>query len=408
MSTRSRTPARSSRVDLSRLSDLRHSGREKSPRGVRGRCEGARPRGRAPRRAASPSVTSLSPSSYSTLGGLGGHAIERTAVARLRTDREALRGGPSRDPAGTLDLAVFPASAAGPDLREIVLGSRGEVRDPDRGDRSRHSRSPNGRSFSPSSFPDFGTGSGRHAPSRPGPPSPFHVAPRDAGGDRGRRSSWPVTRDSMTALWRGICGFDGKRESKCLLLVGLSGRREDRPGSPEADARNSRDRMAGVYVGNGLRERWLRSRFFAPYLRNALWDAGYAVDTVETAAPLEPPSLSLRDGVEGALSRGASWRSARASMSSLICRISISDGSSLYTTYLFRLAEDPDENLRPLESLLKAAASRVDQGRARHDQPPARRRRRTISRISSPRKRERGRLGPSILFFRGHSIRRAS
>ncbi len=36
-------------------------------------------------------------------------------------------GGHVETPSGPLDLPPFPASAAGPDLREIVLGSEGRL-----------------------------------------------------------------------------------------------------------------------------------------------------------------------------------------------------------------------------------------------------------------------------------------
>ena len=36
-------------------------------------------------------------------------------------------GGRIKSPSGTLDIPPFPASAAGPDLREMMLGSEGRL-----------------------------------------------------------------------------------------------------------------------------------------------------------------------------------------------------------------------------------------------------------------------------------------
>jgi len=103
-------------------------------------------------------------------------------------------------------------------------------------------------------------------------------------------------------------------------------------------------------------ERWRRTRFRPPYLRNALWESGYAVDTLETAVPWSVLP-SLRAGVERALREGLGEIGERVHVFSHASH-PYPDGSSLYTTYLFRLAEDPDENLRRWQSL-KGAASRA-------------------------------------------------
>ena len=58
---------------------------------------------------------------------LGRHPLVRTALARVRADRGALRRGRLESPAGTLELPTSPASAAGPDLRQLVLGSEGRL-----------------------------------------------------------------------------------------------------------------------------------------------------------------------------------------------------------------------------------------------------------------------------------------
>ena len=69
----------------------------------------------------------------------------------------------------------------------------------------------------------------------------------------------------------------------CLLLLGLAGRTrrrrgdgrrgdEDRPEARAVSRRRTPSGGAGTPAGSA-----------SPYLRNALWDAGYAVDTLETA-----------------------------------------------------------------------------------------------------------------------------
>ncbi len=112
---------------------------------------------------------------------------------------------------------------------------------------------------------------------------------------------------------------------------------------------------AGV-AGPGIGKAWQHGRFAAPYLRNALWDAGYAVDTLETATDWATlPDLAaaigrtLRHGIEAAGERVHAFSHLSHAYPT---------GSSLYATYVFRLADDPDETLERWRTL-KAAASRV-------------------------------------------------
>jgi alkyldihydroxyacetonephosphate synthase len=41
--------------------------------------------------------------------------------------------------------------------------------------------------------------------------------------------------------------------------------------------------LGGVHVGRYMGEKWKQNRFRNVYLRNAAWQHGYAIDTVETA-----------------------------------------------------------------------------------------------------------------------------
>jgi alkyldihydroxyacetonephosphate synthase len=91
-------------------------------------------------------------------------------------------------------------------------------------------------------------------------------------------------------------------------------------------------------------------------LRDALWEAGYAVDTLETA--IDWTRLAdLATGIEGALRHGLDDIGERVLAFSHLSHVYPS-GSSLYTTYMFRPATDPDETLDRWRRL-KTAASRV-------------------------------------------------
>jgi len=64
---------------------------------------------------------------YSTLGGwIATRSCGQQSLAYGRIER-LFAGGRLETPVGALDLPPFPASAAGPDLRELVLGSEGRL-----------------------------------------------------------------------------------------------------------------------------------------------------------------------------------------------------------------------------------------------------------------------------------------
>ena len=101
---------------------------------------------------------------------------------------------------------------------------------------------------------------------------------------------------------------------------------------------------------------WRKNRFRTPYLRDALWGAGYAVDTLETAAAWSavPGLLSaLAPMMRRALAAEGEKVHAFTHLSHVY-----PSGSSIYVTYVFRLAADPDATLARWRAV-KDAASRA-------------------------------------------------
>ena len=115
-------------------------------------------------------------------------------------------------------------------------------------------------------------------------------------------------------------------------------------------------RHRGVGVGSSPGKEWFKNRFRAPYLRNSLWSLGYAVDTLETAVPWGRMSATVAD-VESALATGLESDGERVHVFTHLSHV-YPHGTSVYTTYLFRLAEDPGETLDRWQRL-KTAASRA-------------------------------------------------
>ncbi len=114
-------------------------------------------------------------------------------------------------------------------------------------------------------------------------------------------------------------------------------------------------------MGKTIGKIWGKNRFRSAYLRNTLWDLGYAVDTLETAVTWGKVTSTM-DAIETALKMCATrWNESIHAFSHL--SHVYPTGSSIYTTFVFPLSETPQATLDRWRSF-KQAASRtiVDAG----------------------------------------------
>ena len=261
-------------------------------------------------------------------------------------------GGHLETPAGPLDLRPFPASAAGPDLREVVLGSEGRagiltdvivraVRRPRRSQVRAYAVPTWERAL------ELARGLG-------GSGLPLGMV----------RVSTPIESATTLAIaaddrarrWlRRYLAWRQQGPEPCLVLVGIHG--EDAVVTAVDGEVVRRVRAARGVGVPGVAQAWRRDRFAAPYLRNALWDAGYAVDTLETAADWTTiPALAAALGP--ALRHGLEADGERVHAFSHLSH-GYPSGSSLYATYVFRQAADPDETLDRWRRLKGAASETI-------------------------------------------------
>lgn len=261
-------------------------------------------------------------------------------------------GGHIETPLGPLDLPPLPASAAGPDLRHLVLGSEGRLGVITRAT-VRVRPLPRRETFLAAFFPDWQSGAAA-------------VRCTVQGGLRlsMMRLSDPQETETTLALagrerlvaWanRGLrlLGFGA---SRCLLIYGVTG--DDRPtAAAHRQARAVFRRYGGLYVGPMIGHQWRKTRFTTPYLRNTLWDLGYALDTLESALPwsaLLPAAEAVRSSLRLALDQAGRPGLVFAHISHVY-----GDGAGFYVTFLFPRSSEPDETLT-LWQQLKAAASQA-------------------------------------------------
>ena len=288
---------------------------------------------------------------YSTVGGwVAARSAGQESLGFGRI--EALyAGGRVETPSGRFDLPTQPASAAGPDRRAWILGSEGRlglITDVT----LRTVPRPAHHVIRGYSLPDWERGiEVARSLARSGLPLTMVrlATPAET------RSTFALA-DERSRRWLGrYLRWRGRGPEACLLLVGIAGTTGVLRATEGEVARVVKS-ARGIGVP-GVGAAWLRERFRGPYLRNALWEAGYAADTLETAVDWERlPTLAA--ALTPALRHGLEADDERVHAFSHLSHVYPS-GSSLYVTYLYRVAADPDETLDRWRRLKRIASETI-------------------------------------------------
>jgi alkyldihydroxyacetonephosphate synthase len=259
---------------------------------------------------------------YATLGGFAAARSSGQASAGYGRFDERVVGLQVATPAGSLQLGRAPRTAAGPDLRQLFLGSEGalgvitalslEVRP-----------SPAARRYDGWRFPDFRAGTQALRRLAQDGPSPTVLRLSDE-----VETALNLARPDAVGADSGggclaIAGYEGTDEDLAVRVAGAEAVLRDCGGQPVPDAGQS----------------WEHGRFSAPYLRDALLDVGALVETLETAA-FWSSIPRLYETVRGALTEALA---AQGTPPLVLCHVShvYRSGASLYFTVACAQAEDP-------------------------------------------------------------------
>ncbi|OQY31392.1 MAG: hypothetical protein B6243_08550 [Anaerolineaceae bacterium 4572_5.2] len=205
-------------------------------------------------------------------------------------------GGALESPAGTLKMPLYPASAAGPDLREMILGSEGRMGVLTEAT-VKVSPLPERDDFHAIFFPDWEravTAARRIIQAG----LPLSMLRLSSAIETETTLALAGHKTLIGAMEKAIALF-GAGEEKCMLLIGFTGQ-EAIVKAARKQALSIAGKQKGVHVGRSFGKQWHKNRFRSPYLRNALWEAGYAVDTLETAVPWSGTQATL-EAIERAL-----------------------------------------------------------------------------------------------------------
>ncbi|SOE00134.1 FAD-binding oxidoreductase [Blastococcus haudaquaticus] len=281
---------------------------------------------------------------------LGGYAATRSAgqsstgVGRFD---ELVAGLTLTTPSGVLELGHPPATAAGPDLLGVALGSEGTL-----GiitELSLRVRpKPATSSYEGWSFRSWVAGLAALQ----------QLARHDLLPDVVRLSDADETRANLlmasgtgAKLLRGSLRARGHADG-CLLVLGWEGLPPLVRARMKAAAASLRDGGA-IRLGPKVGQAWKKNRFHGPYLRDQLMDGGLLVETLETAATWSALP-TVYDAVRRALRESLTRAGRRPLIMSHVSH-GYPTGASLYVTVL----ADRDETL-PIQQWLTAKRAATD------------------------------------------------
>jgi alkyldihydroxyacetonephosphate synthase len=210
---------------------------------------------------------------FASIGGFAATRSSGQDSAGYGRFDDMIRGLRVITPAGVLDLGRAPQSAAGPDLRQLVIGSEGVFGVITQVRVAVHP-APQTTRYEAWSFPDFATGAAAlRAVTQTGTgptvirlsdeaETGVNLATTESIGDS------PILGDTSTGGCLAITVFEGTQAHA---------------ESRHAETRALMTAHGGTSLGEDLALAWERGRFGAPYLRDALLANGALCETLETA-----------------------------------------------------------------------------------------------------------------------------
>lgn len=281
----------------------------------------------------------------STLGGWVASRSSGQQSLRYGRIEQMFAGGKMETPQGCLEIPTIPASSAGPDIREMVMGSEGrmgifsEVK-------VRVTRFADQEDFYVLFFPSW-----NHAKdaARRLVQSKVQLSML--------RISNPVETDSHIAM-SGHAGqmawmerylrLRGIDQGKSMMTLGITGS----PAQCRAAKKLTMEAVRafkGINIGAYAGSKWAEKRFKQPYLREAMWEQGYVVDTVETSADWSNID-SLMNKMEDSLRTSLNDEGEKVHAFTHLSHF-YSQGSSIYTTYIFRAGSSYEQTLERWKKL---------------------------------------------------------
>jgi alkyldihydroxyacetonephosphate synthase len=259
---------------------------------------------------------------YATIGGFAVTRSSGQSSAGYGRFDSLVVGLTVATPQGMLELGSSPANAAGPDLRELVMGSEGAF-GVVTAVRVRVRRLPAVKTYDAWQFASFAEGATAMRTLAQAGMLPTVIRLSDE------------AETSINLARPAEVGADGGSAGGCLMIAGYEGT-QDAVDARRAACTALLEGLGGTNLGEEGGQAWAHGRFHGPYLRDSLLDVGVLVETLETVtfwSNLDHVYQSIKQALTESLGESTI----------VLCHIShvYETGASLYFTVATRQAEDP-------------------------------------------------------------------
>jgi alkyldihydroxyacetonephosphate synthase len=257
---------------------------------------------------------------YATIGGFAATRSSGQSSAGYGRFDSLVVGLPVATPVGELRLGHAPASAAGPDLRQLILGSEGSF-GVITSVTVRVRKRPTASAYDGWSWPSFAAGT---------------TAVRALAQAGVLPTVVRLSDETETALNLARPDEIGSTApTGCLMVTGVEGTPES-VAARRAEVGALLTGLGGTALGEEPGRAWEHGRFRAPYLRDSLLDVGVLVETLETATFWSNVE-HLHDVV------GAVLQEHLPGPTIVLCHVShvYETGASLYFTVATRAGDSP-------------------------------------------------------------------
>ena len=294
----------------------------------------------------------------STLGGwIAARSSGQQSLGYGRIE-QMFAGGTLVTPQGVLNIADIPASAAGPDLREMMMGTEGragiftEVK-------MRVQQLPEEELFKVVFLPNWEAGKEvlRQAVQKNVRLSMLRLSnavETDAHLHLG-------TTPSQFMAINTYLKARGLGSEKVMLTYGVTGdKAQNKLALKQFKQLLKQHGGVSGKLADLMGSIWAHGRFKFPYLRGTLWEKGIMVDTFETATNwnnIDEQMQQMQEAVQTALADEGENVMAFTHISHVY-----KQGASLYTTYFFRAAKDHTSTLSRWQKIKHAASNSLANG----------------------------------------------
>ena len=260
-------------------------------------------------------------------------------------------------PKGMWTTESTPASAAGPNLNQLVAGSEGTLGVICEATVKIHDI-PARKDYRGYLFKDFKSGveAARRINHAEIPVAMVRLSDAPETYFFQAFSSSSSQTSLKSRLQRAYLRFRGFGDAPCLMLIGHEGD-DDTVAWAQSRTQAIVTGLGAMKLGTSAGERWYHGRFGSPYSRDPMMDHGIGIDTLETSTRWSNIE-ALRDktvaAIEGAIAANTPVQNDRSGI--VMCHVSHSypDGASLYFTFVF--PRQLDREIEQWQAIKRAAS----------------------------------------------------